>query len=248
MAQALGALSGAAARGHATIRSTPAPPGRTTSTVWCATTSCAQQPNQADIQVNLLPRTTARRRATTSPSGCVRSCSAIAAPYGARIKVAEVPPGPPVLDTLVAEIYGPDYKGRIEVGAQDARQIFPDTPGVVDVDWYVEDPQTKYDMQVDLDKAALHGVSRRRGDAHAADRTGRRQRRACCTIPQSREDVPIDGSPRRGPTARGIEQLADLKLPTASGRTGFVARSDQHPRRPRSTQASIARTCSRWCT
>ena len=69
-----------------------------------------------------------------------------------------MPPGPPVLQTLVAEVYGPDYKGQIEL-ARAIKQIFQQTPGVVDVDWYVEDPQTKYDMNVDLDKAALHGIT-----------------------------------------------------------------------------------------
>ncbi len=78
--------------------------------------------------------------------------------YGARMKVAEVPPGPPVLETLVAEVYGPDYQQQIELAKQ-IKHIFQTTPGVVDVDWYVEDPQVKYDLKVDLDKAALHGVS-----------------------------------------------------------------------------------------
>ncbi len=60
--------------------------------------------------------------------------------YGARIKVAEVPPGPPVLSTMVAEIYGPDAERQTEVAAQ-VREIFETTEGIVDVDWFVEDPQ-----------------------------------------------------------------------------------------------------------
>ena len=102
--------------------------------------------------------TSAARKATISRDACVRSWTRSPQPFGARIKVAEVPPGPPVLQTLVAEVYGPDYKGQIELAAQ-IKKIFQQTPGVVDVDWYVEDPQTKYDLKVDLDKAALHGVS-----------------------------------------------------------------------------------------
>ena len=58
----------------------------------------------------------------------------------------------------MAEVYGPDYKSQIELAAQ-IKKVFQQTPGVVDVDWYVEDPQTKYDLKVDLDKAALHGIS-----------------------------------------------------------------------------------------
>ena len=62
----------------------------------------------------------------------------IAAPYKARVKVAEVPPGPPVLQTLVAEVYGPNYAGQIEMARQ-IRDIFQKTEGVVDVDWYRRD-------------------------------------------------------------------------------------------------------------
>ena len=116
------------------------------------------QPNQADIQVNLLSRHDRQSQSHEIARRLRPELDKIATPFGARIKVAEVPPGPPVLQTLVAEIYGPDYKGQIELAAQ-VKKIFQQTPGVVDVDWYVEDRQTKYDMRVDLDKAALHGIS-----------------------------------------------------------------------------------------
>jgi multidrug efflux pump subunit AcrB len=82
----------------------------------------------------------------------------VAKRYNARVKVAEVPPGPPVLQTLVAEIYGPDYQRQIEVAKQ-IRDVFDHTPGVVDVDSYVEDDQPKYRFVVDKEKAALNGVS-----------------------------------------------------------------------------------------
>jgi multidrug efflux pump subunit AcrB len=73
------------------------------------------------------------------------------------VKVAEVPPGPPVLQTLVAEIYGPDYQRQIEVARQ-IRDIFDRADSVVDVDWYVEDDQTKYSFQVDK-AMPLNGVA-----------------------------------------------------------------------------------------
>src|SRR5258708_6269314 len=117
-----------------------------------------RQPNQADIQVNLLSRHDRRAQSHEIARRLRPELDKIAQPFSARIKVAEVPPGPPVLQTLVAEVYGPDYKGQIELAAQ-IKKVFQQTPGVVDVDWYVEDPQTKYDMKVDLDKAALHSVS-----------------------------------------------------------------------------------------
>jgi multidrug efflux pump subunit AcrB len=138
----------------------------------------------------------------------------IGAPFGARIKMAEVPPGPPVLETLVAEVYGPDPKARLEIAAQ-IKGIFQQTPGVVDVDWYVEDAQTKYDLQVDPDKAALHGVS-------AAEITRSVQiglsgaSAGLLHDPQSREDIPIEVQLSR-PDRSGIENLESMRLPTATG-------------------------------
>jgi multidrug efflux pump subunit AcrB len=82
----------------------------------------------------------------------------VAMKFGARLKVAEVPPGPPVLQTLVGEIYGPDYSRQIEVARQ-VRGLFEQTPGVVDVDWYVEEDQAKTRFVVNKEKAALHGVA-----------------------------------------------------------------------------------------
>ena len=78
--------------------------------------------------------------------------------YGARIKVAEIPPGPPVQSTLVAEIYGPDAKRRIEI-AREVKKVFTDTDGVVDVDWYVEEDQPKISFAVDQAKAARAGLN-----------------------------------------------------------------------------------------
>ena len=78
--------------------------------------------------------------------------------YNARIKVLEMPPGPPVLSTLVAEIYGPDYNRQIEI-AEQVMDIFEKTPGVVDVDWYVEADQKKIDFEVDKVKASLNGIT-----------------------------------------------------------------------------------------
>src|SRR5690606_1254276 len=82
----------------------------------------------------------------------------IARSFGATIQVAEVPPGPPVLQTLVAEVYGPDPAER-EAVARRVRAIFEQTPGVVDVDWYLEDPQPRLSLEVDAEKAAAAGVA-----------------------------------------------------------------------------------------
>src|SRR5262249_31529622 len=84
--------------------------------------------------------------------------SPVARRSGARSKVAEVPPGPPVLETMVAEVYGPAQRGQIEIARQ-VREIFEKTEGVVDVDWHVEDDQPKYRILVDREKAAFNGIT-----------------------------------------------------------------------------------------
>ncbi len=114
--------------------------------------------NLADIQVNFTPKS---ERSDQSHDIALRirpMLKTIADRYGARIKVAEIPPGPPVLSTLVAEVYGPDQKTRIDT-ARKIKDIFNKTPGVVDVDWYLEDDQTLYTFAVDKEKAALSGIS-----------------------------------------------------------------------------------------
>ena len=172
------------------------------------------QPNQADIQVNLLSRHDRRAQSHEIARRLRPELDEIAHPFGARIKVAEVPPGPPVLQTLVAEVYGPDYKGQIELAAQ-IKKVFQQTSGVVDVDWYVEDPQTKYDMKVDLEKAALHGISP--ADITRTVQIGLGGATAgLLHDSHSREDIPIEVRLGR-PDRSAVEQLGNLKLPTPSG-------------------------------
>jgi multidrug efflux pump subunit AcrB len=115
-------------------------------------------PNVADIQVNLAPKGERKAQSHDIAKRVRPLIEPIAAKHQARIKVAEVPPGPPVLQTLVAEVYGPDYSRQIEVARQ-VRDILEKTEGVVDVDWYVEDDQTRYRFVVDKEKAALNGVT-----------------------------------------------------------------------------------------
>ena len=112
----------------------------------------------ADVQVNLLPK---HDRSSQSHEIALRirpRVAEIAARYDARVSIAEVPPGPPVLQTLVAEVYGPDAESRRRL-AEEVRSLFKRTEGVVDVDWYAEDPQPKHRLVVDKEKAALHGIS-----------------------------------------------------------------------------------------
>ncbi len=172
------------------------------------------EPNQADIQVNLLSRHERSAQSHEIARRLRPELDKIAEQFGARIKVAEVPPGPPVLQTLVAEVYGPDYKGQIELAAR-IKKIFQQTPGVVDVDWYVEDPQTKYDVTVDLTKAALHGISS--ADVSRTLQVGLGGANAGLVHdPTAREDVPIEVQLSRADRS-SLDSLTSLKLQTPSG-------------------------------
>ena len=114
--------------------------------------------NVADIQVNLASKDERDAQSHDIAKRVRPAVDEIGRRFGARVKVAEVPPGPPVLQTLVAEIYGPNAAEREQLARQ-MLEIFEKTPGVVDVDWYVEDEQTKYRFDVDREKAALNGVT-----------------------------------------------------------------------------------------
>ncbi|MBI5076397.1 MAG: efflux RND transporter permease subunit [Nitrospirae bacterium] len=114
--------------------------------------------NVADIQVNFVPKSERKAQSHEIAKRLRPGLKRIADRYHARLKVAEIPPGPPVLSTLVAEVYGPDLQ-RQTVIAGSVRDIFEKTDGVVDVDWYVEDDQQKITFDVDRDKAGQHGIS-----------------------------------------------------------------------------------------
>ena len=114
--------------------------------------------NMADIQVNLLHKAD-RDLQSHDIARLVRpEVQKIAKKYGANVKIIEVPPGPPVLSTLVAEIYGPNYEGQIEVANQ-VKTILEKTTDIVDIDWMVEDNQIEYKLEVDKEKAMLNGIA-----------------------------------------------------------------------------------------
>jgi multidrug efflux pump subunit AcrB len=114
--------------------------------------------NVADIQVNLVSKGERKAQSHDIANRVRPRIAEIAARFDARVAVAEVPPGPPVLQTLVAEIYGPTEPDRHAL-ARKVRDIFKSTPGVVDVDWYVEADQPMARFVIDKEKAALHGIS-----------------------------------------------------------------------------------------
>ncbi len=115
-------------------------------------------PSVADVQVNLKPR---HERAGQSHAIAVRvrpAVEAVARAYGAAVKLAEVPPGPPVQATLTAEVYGPTYEAQI-AAARHVRATFLATPGVVDVDWSVQAPHTEIRAAVSQAEARRAGTS-----------------------------------------------------------------------------------------
>jgi multidrug efflux pump subunit AcrB len=115
-------------------------------------------PNVADIQVNLVGKAERSDQSHAIAKRIRPRVAAIAKKYGAAVAVAEVPPGPPVLQSIVAEIYGPSEPQRLAL-ATAVRAIIERAPGAVDVDWFVEADQPKIRYLIDREKAALHGVS-----------------------------------------------------------------------------------------
>ena len=171
-------------------------------------------PNVADLQVNLVKKGDRDAQSHDIAKRVRPQLTAIAGRYGAHLEVAEVPPGPPVLQTLVAEVYGPDYERQLEVAAQ-VRQVFEQTEGVVDVDWYAEDLQPKYRLIVDREKAGLHGLDATQVAqtlAIAVDGAGA----GLAHLPDEAEDLEIR---LRLPLAQraNLDELLAMQLPTPSG-------------------------------
>ena len=114
--------------------------------------------NVADIQINLVSKHDRKAQSHDIARRIRPRVTAIADRYHARVAIAEVPPGPPVLQTLVTEVYGRNEAERLKL-AEKVKTIYKATPGVVDVDWYSEADQQKARFIIDKEKAALHGIS-----------------------------------------------------------------------------------------
>ncbi len=173
-----------------------------------------------DLQVNLVDAHERRRKSHEIAQSVRPALEAIARRYGADLKVVEVPPGPPVLSPLVAEIYGPDYDGQMAL-AREVRKVFEKTPDIVAVDDSMLDPGNRLLLRVDTAKAALYGIA----PAEAAK---------LARMALAGEDVtPLhDGQSKYAVPVRvglapedkgGLEAALKLKLrgqlPTADGRT-----------------------------
>ena len=111
-----------------------------------------------DIQVNLLDKKHRDRKSHEIALSTREPLRKIAEKYQANLKVVEIPPGPPVMSPLVAEVYGLDYQGQIEV-ARELRKVFAATADIVDIDDSIVAPARRYILHVDREKAALLGLS-----------------------------------------------------------------------------------------
>jgi multidrug efflux pump subunit AcrB len=114
--------------------------------------------NVADIQLNLVDKKERSIQSHEIVKQLRPAIQAIASKYDANVKMVEIPPGPPVLSTIVAEIYGPDYSEQIRIASQ-LKELVGKFPGAVDIDWLSESDQNEYHFEVDKDKAIRYGVA-----------------------------------------------------------------------------------------
>ena len=186
-------------------------------------------PHVADLQVNLVPKGERSVQSHEVARRVREKLLPVARLFGATIQVAEVPPGPPVLQTLVAEVYGPDAARRTVVAAQ-VKSIFERTPGVVDTDWYVEAASQKVALVVDAEKAAAAGLSAA-AVASVVRMAGAGDTVGLLHDEHAREDVPIViRLPRAG---RSLEAVQSLRLvgarPVAVGELTRAAPTTEDP-------------------
>lgn len=173
-----------------------------------------QGSNEADIQINFLPKEERHMQSHDLAKKMRPELQKIGEKYNANVKLAEIPPGPPVISTIVAEIYGPETERQIGI-AKEIKQIFKDTKGVVDVDWQVEDDQPKVTFNVDKEKAALNGIS--------TDTIAQTLQTALGGTPVgllhlNEEKEPVDIFVRMPLEARSdINSLSQISVPTPAG-------------------------------
>lgn len=170
--------------------------------------------NVVDIQVNFVGKGRRSQQSHDIAKRLRPELKKIADRYQAKIKVAEIPPGPPVLSTLVAEVYGPDLKRQTAI-AEEIKKIFEQTEGVVDVDWYVEDDQKKLIFEVDREKAVQSGIT--------AEAIGQSLRLALSGMPAGlvhleKEKEPVEVSLRLPLQTRSdTRALGQVSVPSSSG-------------------------------
>ena len=115
------------------------------------------KPHQADLQVNLAEKKKRKRQSHDIAKSVRPKIHGIVKAAGGHVQVAEVPPGPPVLSTLVLEIYGPSLAGQIEL-SQKIESLLGQSQGVTDIDSYVAAEETLARLKINNQKASLNGI------------------------------------------------------------------------------------------
>ena len=119
-----------------------------------------QSPELGELQINLAPKDDRSRTSHEIALDIRKRLKGLAVPDGTSVKVVEVPPGPPVLATLLAEIYGPDYATRRAV-ATEVKKIFRSVPFIVDVDDSWGRPRPRLHLTIDEDRLEFFGVQQK---------------------------------------------------------------------------------------
>jgi multidrug efflux pump subunit AcrB len=185
--------------------------------------------NVADIQVNLVDKS---ERGAQSHDVARRmrplvQAAALAASPDARAKVVEVPPGPPVLSTLVAEVYGRDRDSQEEVAGLVMRR-FEEHESVVDVDWSLVAPQREVRLVVDEDRAAMSGVPKP-AIVRALQMALSGEVATYLSEPAARTPVPVRVRLPEG-SRSGVDRLSALHVASMGGDlvpVGELIRSDE---------------------
>ena len=115
------------------------------------------KPHQADLQVNLTGKHDRKRQSHDIAKAVRPKIHEIVGKYGGHVQVAEVPPGPPVLSTLVLEVYGPTLEGQNEL-AEQLEKLLSESDSVTDIDTYVQAKEKLTRLQVNTQKASLNGI------------------------------------------------------------------------------------------
>jgi multidrug efflux pump subunit AcrB len=188
-----------------------------------------RSPTGADLQVNLVDKHERDAQSHDLAKRVRPALVAIAKERGARVKVVEIPPGPPVLDTMVAEIYGPTAEAR-EALAHTIRGLFEETEGVVDVDDSLERERERVELVLDREKAGLKGIP---GAAAVETLAGPGAGRDVARLdaPESREPVPIRVRLSAGDRADLDRRLA-LRVDSPAGAAVALSELARAERRP----------------
>ncbi|MFN7957186.1 MAG: efflux RND transporter permease subunit [Holophagaceae bacterium] len=173
-----------------------------------------QEAEMVDLQVNLVPKHDRKEQSHDIVVRLRPELEKISRPAGARMKLVEIPPGPPVMDTIVAEIYGPSEAERARLGGE-VLTAFKSVDGIVDVDSSLNATNPKISLVLDREKAALHGVA----PAHVVQTlfmAGYGHQAGAFHILRGSSQVPVVVQLAPG-KRQHLEQLLQLTVPGARG-------------------------------